>query len=81
MGRRANVSCLCLTVLVTLATTVVVGVAVLSDYWEIVRYSSETVSKIVCKSIIRKENRFPKNIFSLFFNRFCQRTVAAAEGT
>ncbi len=79
MGRRANVSCLCLTVLVTLATTVVVGVAVLSDYWEIVRYSSETVSKIVCK-LIHQENRFPKKV-CFFFNRFCQRTIAAAEGT
>ncbi len=80
MGRRANVSCLCLTVLVTLATTVVVGVAVLSDYWEIVRYSSETVSKIVCK-LIHQENRFPHQKKCFFFNRFCQRTVAAAEGT
>ncbi len=46
MGRRTNLLCVAATVLVTLATTFVVGVAVLSDYWEVVRYSSETVTEV-----------------------------------
>ena len=50
MGRRTNILCLVGTVLITLATTVIVGVVVLSDYWENIQYSRDIVIDLVQKS-------------------------------
>lgn len=50
MGRRTNILCLLGTVLITLATTVIVGVVVLSDYWENIKYSQEIVDDLVQKA-------------------------------
>jgi hypothetical protein len=45
-GRKTNVFCLVATILITIATTVVMGIAVLSDYWEQVVYSRQMVESI-----------------------------------
>ena len=50
MGRRTNILCLVGTVLITLATTVIVGVVVLSDYWETIQYSRDIVTDLVQKA-------------------------------
>ncbi|TRY68902.1 hypothetical protein TCAL_09652 [Tigriopus californicus] len=49
MGRRLNLFCLVVTVTVTLVTTLLMGVTVLSDNWEIILYSRtkvETIAKV-----------------------------------
>ena len=50
MGRRLNLFCLVVTMTVTLVTTVIIGVTVLSDYWEVIHYSREIVDDLVQKA-------------------------------
>lgn len=47
MGRRLNLFCLVVTVTVTLVTTLLMGITVLSDNWEIILYSRTMVETIV----------------------------------
>ncbi len=58
MGKRGNLLCLVFTVCVTLATTVVLSVAVLSDYWELVKYSAEEVGRALEGSDLKAEALF-----------------------
>ncbi len=77
MGRRVSIFCLAVTVLVTLSTTVVVGIAVLSDYWEIVQYSSDTISEVRRKKKVKFEVLFGGALGKVYHS--CLQLLSPAE--
>ncbi len=51
-GRRTNLFCLVATILITIATTVVMGLVILSDFWERIKYSRQAVDDIIANHTI-----------------------------
>lgn len=56
MGFKLNVAVFVITVLMTVATTTLMSVSVLTDHWEVVKYSLSEVQDIVTKTMARNSS-------------------------
>ena len=60
LGLRTGAACLSITVGVTLLTTILVGVTIMSNHWEVIRFSRPVVEKLLTKTFdgLRTESLF-----------------------